>query len=286
VVAAEVSDYMTRVTPTAQYIWAWDTWFSAAWAKAATAEGQAALLHQLGNRIAQACGAYAAITNVPVEAAGIDTLVREAARVRHAWAQAAVEQLQCCGKVVSEEIAAGNVSTSSAVSGVLPALQQFGADYGAVALEGFGLSHSALAVGVQVLPGWLASADGLTMVFVAPFHFQAAGLAGLGPEVWQKGTGVTVRRLRNPDLLTPAEASERFSGLVTGQGSVESTEEVQLSGFPALRHQLAAGEGWLATVTVTVAGDFTYFIETGCVTGVSGSCEEVERLVNGLTIGG
>jgi hypothetical protein len=124
----------------------------------------------------------------------------------------------------------------------------------------------------------------LGAAYFAPFNEQAPNLSGLGPESWDMGTGVRVRRLRNPGVVTAEEATQKFSALVTRQGSIASTLNINIGGLPALRHELATINGWAASMSVVVAGEFTYFIETGCVPAKVGSCEGVQGVVHALQI--
>lgn len=98
-VAFEVSTYGDRAVPTERHVTHGNQWFDDVWQLAQTAEEQAAQLQLLGTRLSQVCTAISALKEVPPEATGTNTLLREAVRVRHRWVELAVEQLRCCGVV-------------------------------------------------------------------------------------------------------------------------------------------------------------------------------------------
>ncbi len=282
-VSSELSEYFSEAIPVVNHVVDWNDAFNSEWSASLKPSEQAEVLQVLGSRASLACDAVARIANVPIEAAGFDALLREAIRVRHAWAGSAIEQLVCCGNGVSTETDIGNSDTLKVVAQLPVESAALIQQYDASTRESLMLSDSAIGIEVAVEVGWLISADGLSPLLLAPFELNRPDRSGLGPERWQIGSAVRIRRLRNPEPITALQASSRFTALVTQQGSVAMTEETSVGGVAALRHILSPEHQlWSSAVTVLVAGDFTYFVETGCPSDVTGACDAVDAVATSL----
>lgn len=285
VVSRDISDYMSATQPIVQYLSRSSAAFNEKWSTGLSTDEQARLLKMLGSRAAISCGAAALITDVPLEAAGFNALLREGARIRHAWVGAAADQLSCCGTSVNPDTASGNTLTSATLAELVSEIESLLAEYDAALTGGRSLRDDALGIEITVEEGWLVSSEGLSPVLYAPFELNGDGVVGLGPDSWQLGAAVRVRRLRNPAPLTAAEASSRFAGLISRHGSVESVVEIEVDSHPGLRHVLIANlPSWSASVTVFVAGDFTYFIESGCPADVPGACASIDAVAASLRL--
>lgn len=276
---------MAAAMPVVEHMSAWNSEFVAGWSPELAYSQQARALDMLGGRVAIACSAAAQFRNVPLEALGFDALLRDTARVRHAWVDAAANGLKCCDNAVSPDIDTGNTNTSAMVSSLLTSAESLIDEYDVTVPSMQWLIDPALGIEIAGEEGWMISADGISPVLHAPAAMNRRDVTGLGPERWQLGTAVRVRRLRNPESMTTEEASSRFNALVTQQGSVGSVAEVAVSGITALRHNLSPElESWSASVTVFVDGEFTYFIETGCPTEVARACESTTAVASSLTV--
>jgi hypothetical protein len=133
--------------------------------------------------------------------------------------------------------------------------------------------------------GWIAAHDGLTLNLIASPSLQQPDLGGLGPETWLLGTGIQVRRLRNPEPLTAREAGDRFPALITRHGELIDSRDIELDGLPAVEHSVGSQDGdWTTKVIVTVAGEFTYFIESGCPAALDAACDAAAELVSGVKL--
>jgi hypothetical protein len=211
--------------------------------------------------------------------------LRENAKTRHSWVGVAVEQILCCGTAVDTEVEAGNVQTLAKLQELSDGAEELQLEYDAQPSETRVFIDDALGLELSVGEDWLVSSSGLSPIFHAPLELNEVGIEGLGPESWALGTSLRIRRLRNPGPLDVAEASARFVGLISRQGDIESVDEIELDGLSALRHQLdSASPTWSASVTVFVAGDFTYFIESGCPVSVSRACSSVDEIVSSLRL--
>ncbi len=285
VISQELSDYFASASPVAEHLAEWSESFNSVWSSDLTGTQEADLLQVLGTRAAQACDAVRQITHLPPEVTGFDSLLRQAARTRHAWVGVAAEQLECCGAASSSVIDVGNIETSDVVDQLAVESASLLERYNSQPAEPPVLVDEAF--GIEILPrrGWLTAADGLNPVLFAPFELNRITVSGLGPDRWQQGTAVRVRRLRNPETLDAETASSRFIALITQQGSVSSVETVEVDGVPAARHILAPEDPrWSATITVFVAGDFTYFLETGCPSEVDGACDATNAVATSLKL--
>lgn len=284
-ISSEVSDYFSKASPIVDHLRAWSDLFSSDWSDDLEPDRQAQQLQTLGIRVSQACSAIAQITEIPPEAAGFDSLLREAARIRHNWVRIAADQLECCGNAFTPDIDDGNAETTAVVSSLSAEMAMLIQKHNAGPARFQIFTDQAIGIEISTESGWLVSADGLNPVFYAPFVLNKSSLAGLGPDRWMQGTAVRVRRLRNPGPTDAATASNRFTALITQQGSVSSIEQISVSGVPALKHVLSPEiSNWEAMVTVFVSGDFTYFVETGCPSDIEGACGSVETVAGSLRL--
>lgn len=284
-ISRELAEYFTAASPVAGHMISWSNVFNLERPETLGPGKQAESLQVLGLRAAQACDAVAQIKHFSPEVAGYDSLLREAVRVRHAWVRAAIQQLECCENAFSSDTGNGNTETSAIVSSLAPEMVALLQRYGAAPSDTQRFSDEAIGIEMSVQAGWIVTADGLNPILYAPFDLNRSGLSGLGPDRWQRGAAVRVRRLRNPGDIDVGTASTRFSPLVTQQGSVASVEQTQVSGVAALRHVINSEiPNWSATVTVFVSGDFTFFVETGCPSDVPGACESVESAAASLKL--
>lgn len=282
----DLSTYMSAVQPITRYMANASELFNGYWPDSVLPSEQARLLQVLGTRISIACEAIALITEVPPEATGFDALLKESARVRHAWVGAAVEQLLCCGSSVNAHIHTGNTETTETLEHLVDEVSVLLERYNSAVSRDRLLVDSELGIEIVAGEDWIVSADGLSPLLLAPLTQNARSVEGLGPQNWKLGTAVRIRRLRNPTPTTASEASSRFAGLITQHGNVNSVGEISISGLVGLRHELASlTQSWEASVTVVVTGRLIYFIETGCPSNVDGACEAVEAAVESLKIG-
>jgi hypothetical protein len=285
IASRELSAYMSAVMPIALYLFGASVEFDDGWATSPTAGQQAQLLQALGRRVAIGCSAAVLVTAVPPEAEGIDTLLREGAKGRHRWVGLAVEQLRCCGSSITPDTEAGNAETSEVLATFVRTASELSVVHEVSPMTDRLFADETLGIEMTVDAEWLVSSEGISQVFHAPIELNGSGVAGLGPDSWSLGTALRIRRLRNPGPLTASEASSRFAGLISRQGSVANTHEIEVAGISGLRHALAPElPSWSASVTVVVAGDFTYFMETGCPVDVSSACAAVEEAMASLRL--
>lgn len=285
VASREVATYFAEIEPVIAYLVDSSNEFNLKWLSRQSTDEQVLLLQLLGSRTALACDAVAFVTEVPPEATTFDNQLRDDAKARHAWVGVAVEQILCCGTAVDSGVEAGNVQTLAKLRELSVSAENLQLEYDAQTSEKRSFIDDALGLELSVGEDWLISSEGLSPVLLAPFELNEDGIEGLGPESWALGTSLRIRRLRNPGPLGVVEASARFVGLISRQGDIESVDEIELDGLSALRHQLeSASPTWSASVTVFVAGDFTYFIESGCPVSVSGACSSADGIVSSLKL--
>jgi hypothetical protein len=281
-VKSEIDAYLDAVAPAFEHARYWETWLRGRWAESLSSGQQATALHIASIRMAQACNALAAMSYVPQEAASSHIEISEAARRRLAWSQDAVAQLQCCGTGITHETEADALEVESAFDEAYATLSSLIEEFPDVSPGRYELFDPVLAVRLRVPDGWFTWPEGLSIVLTAPAEENDDTLAGLGADSWRLGTSVRVRRLRNSNSLTVAEANDQFQALVTRQGEVLSSREISIDKAPALMHTLNAGGGWNVTMTIVTAGEFVYFIETGCSTNVPAGCDQAMEIVDSV----
>ena len=285
VVKSELSAYLSAATPIVLYLAGVSNEFNDMWAKNPPAVEQAMLLQTLGSRAAIGCSAASLITDIPPEASGFDTRMREAARARHTWVATAVEQLLCCGSSVTTETEFGNSESSEIIARLISEASEIGLTFDLDHLARRLFMDNALGIELTIDANWLVASEGLSPVFYAPAELNDSGSAGLGPDSWRLGTALRIRRLRNPGVLTATEASSRFAGLISRHGSVANSHEIELGGLTGLRHELVPElTSWNASVVVIVSGEFTYFVELGCPALIPGACTSVGETMATLRV--
>lgn len=283
-VRRELGEYFSETLPLIEYMELWNASFNGAWADSLSSREQAERVQVISTRMTLACDAVSVIEEVPPEAAEFDTQMRQAIRDRHAWIMSAADDLNSDNEI-SPDTDAENEASLTQLFDLSNSAAVLTGEYGVSPGEQRRYVNEAIAIELDLPEGWVASADGLSPVLMAPFEQNLEMLSGLGPDQWQLGTAIRVRRLRNSEPINAQEASERFNSVVERQGPVASTEETSVDGNPALRHTLDPEDGnWQATVTVIVAGDFTYFVETGCPVTVAGACDAVEDVAGSLVL--
>lgn len=278
-VRLEITAYLERVSPVIDHTLFWEDWLIEEWQEDSSPEEAAALLHIMGTKIAQACSSLALIGLTPPETSDLHAAISEATLDRLSWISTAATQLKS-GSSTEQIVEASTVIDLMEL--VSSELQSLTAAYPGINASVYSLTDSVLLIEVAMPDGWFVSPDNLNLALIASPESGGTDLASLGPESWGLGSSVRVRRLRNAGSLTPEQASSLFNGIVTRQGEIASSENIELSGYPAIRHHLMTGNSWAASVTVVIAGEFTYFLETGCLATVNGGCEAVESVVNSI----
>ena len=285
-VRTELSEYFSFASPLVEHLTQSNDPFSDAWAERLSVREQSEQIQALATRMTLACDAVSIIELVPPEATVFDANLRRVISERHAWVSSAVNDLNN-GLGISEAVEARNRVTFIELSRVSNEADVLAGEHGITPVELLRYTNEPLGISLDLPLGWVVSADGLSPVLMAPFAQNLSALPGLGPDRWQLGTAIRVRRLRNSEPIDAQQAGERFKSIIERQGPVERVEEVSLEGNPALLHILAPEQAdWSATVTVLVLGDFTYFVETGCPATLPGACEAVEGVAGTLVVSG
>lgn len=283
----ELGVYFASALPIVEHMTSWSDEFNSDWASDLSEFEQAKKLQVFGSRASFACDAVAHIDAVPPEATGFDSQLREAIRVRHAWVTLAIAELNCCENAITEETDIGNYNTSSLVAEIPDAVSDIVQQYSVPRPDTGNIFIESIGVELEPSDGWFLSGSSLSPVLIAPFELNGQDISGLGPERWQLGTAIRIRRLRNPEPLDVSESSSRFEAIITRQGRVDSSSEITLAGISAVQHVLQpVHESWEATVTVLVDGDFTYFVEWGCPGDIQGACDSAAAIAGSLALSG
>ncbi len=282
-ISREIREYLGIVGPVASHVEDWTVWFETAWADPGSPEEQANALQLFGARLAQACSALFAQSYIPPEALDHQDQLQSAVSGLYSWLGTAALELECCGDSKTNPVLAAFDTARQMLTDRSVAADQLASEYEVEPAEAIEFSDAVLGIEFTLGDQWMIAANGLSPVFAAPFSQSRLDISGLGPDSWQNGTAVRVRRLRNPSPIDVETASSRFAGLITQQGSIASAELTVVDGHDGLLHRLDPSlADWKAAVTVVVVGNFTYFIETGCPGDVPGACAAAETVASSV----
>lgn len=278
-IRAEITAYLQRVSPVIDHTLYWEDWLTLQWQDGSSPEETAAILHIIGTKVAQACNSLALIRSMPPETSDLHAAISEATRDRLSWVNDTTTQLKAGS---SPEQITGTSEVVRLLEVASSELEHLIATYPDLGAGEYSLTDPVLLIEVAMPDGWFASPDNLNLALTAPPVSGGTDLASLGPDSWNLGSSVRIRRLRNAGSLTVEQASSLFNGIVTRQGQIASSEDVEVGGYPAIRHELTTMDAWNASVTIVIAGEFTYFLETGCLPSVSSGCQGAEAIVNSI----
>ena len=281
-ITAEVSAYLAVVTPVVSHLGVWEAWLNESWALESSHEQRAAMLQLAGIKVAQACDALYFVSLVPPEASDLHAAAVDAAMDRLTWIKQAADSLKEDSTAQPASIEDSAFSISSLLEQIADEISGLEETHNVVKSAGHTVSDPAIGIQVDLPEGWFAFPESLNFAITAPPALNGDDMASLGPESWQLGTSLRIRRLRGAGEMTPAAASSLFNGLVTQQGSIDASTDTEIDGFPALRHELAVNNDWDASVTVVVVGQFVYFIETGCLVSSVDGCSGVQALAESI----
>ncbi len=148
--------------------------------------------------------------------------------------------------------------------------------YGALAqagASGMAVSSERVRVAFTTPAGWIVVRADSRIALTAPLDLQAPGIRGLGPNREPFGTSIRVRRVRNVTGWTLADANEQIALLLETFGDPIGVEDIEIDGNASTLHRFTeATIDWETGFAVSVAGDYSFFIETGCPAEFSAEC--------------
>ncbi len=284
-VREELAEYFGEAFGVVTYLNHWAITFPEDWSSSLSSGEQVEALQVFGIRLALGCDAVSRISYVPPEASEFDLAMRNALSRAHDRVVVAVDEIASTGDGISPSTDLSVHEGSSAVGDLLTVASELMSEQRVVLSEARRFADEAIGIEATLGEGWVVSADGLSPVLLGSSETNSTGITGLGPERWQLGTAVRVRRLRNSEPIDVQEASSRFGSLISQQGSVDMVEETTFGSTAALRHVLSPTlDNWGASVLVFVEGGFTYFIEAGCSLDVANSCEATESMAMAIEV--
>ena len=284
-VASDLAVFRKGVDPILSTLVEYDANFRESWSSADTVGMQAALLHAVGNKLAQLCSAASQLS-VPQEILGEMVGFAESIRVRHAWTEIALEELLCCGDAHTTKMRIGLNSTTLVISEATSSLSNFldeheiarDSDSDRVFLnELFGLTMLIGSESIVVRNG----------VDLLVAYVDAASLdpTSLGPAGWNDGSAIRIRRLRNRTEVSVDEAVAEQSGFVDRFGDVRRIDEFDNPNIDEVHFEyLQLIDGWEGSMTVFVGDGFTYMIEAMCHQDVPAACGSVRASVESVAL--
>ena len=142
-----------------------------------------------------------------------------------------------------------------------------------VASVPFTIVNPLLAVTFDAPAGWLMVRNGIDIVLLAPEEQQVYSARGLGPDSWNLGSALRVRRFRNPESADLSGLSLTLDALYAqfgGRVAVETSRFGSIDGVLGIYRDME--RGWDTLVAATVIDDSTYLFELGCPDEINSVC--------------
>ena len=218
-------------------------------------------------QVAALCNAIS-VTPVPPEARDARKLASLLLVQRREWAAAVAELIRDSGQSSDPALEAARAVVTANVAAFRDEIASIAADYGALkqtASSGLTVSSERVRVALTAPAGWLLVRSDSRIVLTAPRELQASGIRGLGTGREPFGTSIQVRRVRNVTGWTLADANEQIAPLLETFGDPISVEDIEIDGNAGTLHRfIEPATDWETGFAVSVAGDYSFFIETGC----------------------
>jgi hypothetical protein len=261
----------------------WSESFEALWAFDLSAEQQAAALTTLEIRTAKMCRAVDLLDS-PSDLNELNSLLKEVVSSRHNWSSAAIDLLIENGLNQSGSHPEGRAATHAAIEKLQLSIAAVDEQF---VTTGNQIELTQLDLNVALPAGWYIFGSERSPIITAPYIYQLAGPEGFGPNNWNHGVALRLRRFRNAETLSSEQAAERFGGLISSLGEATTQTSGTALGAPAVITNVEDIEhAWKYSVTVVVVGDNTVVLDYGCPADNENFCGAVAGLVDGITIAG
>jgi hypothetical protein len=278
--------YLSQINPITTALQALDVEFNSSWKSANASSSQTAFVYSFGTRLSHLCSALNLI-DVPEEFIGSASLLAEALRVRHAWTAVALDSLQCCDDAKTFENERGNILTSEVIYEVERSILDTAQKYEIDRAELFTNVVTSDLLGIEIdVPGeFVISRNSIDMVIQPAVLDVSLEPDLLGPNAWQLGIALRVRRFRNRESFAPIEAVEWHESTFTSLGTLGPFSEHTLQGTDAVTFNVVNADiSWNISVTSWVRDGFTYFVEVGCDDVSGAACTSISDVAQGLRL--
>jgi len=279
-----VSELRAEVDPIIAALIGFNTALHNAWPYADTAEKRAAQLHIFGNRLAQLCSAMSLLT-VPNDAFDKVAELAESMRARHTWVMAVVDELTCCSDARTDGLDVDQTSSYLAIVASTTELNDFFDNYLGNRNVDSERSIVNKRFGLTMLLGNHPVVVRNTVDFLVIFaeDSKILGAYSLGPDGWNDGTSIRIRRLRNRTEFSVPEAITQYENLLTRFGDPNPDNYMDVPMLNGIRIPYPPFENsWSGSVTVFVEDGFTYFVESMCRPGEPDLCEFVDASIDSI----
>ncbi|MCH8222135.1 MAG: hypothetical protein IH868_01860 [Chloroflexi bacterium] len=247
----------------------------ALWARTDHLASRAEQLFIESRRVAALCNTLS-LTPTPPEAKAARTLASLLLIQRREWAADVAELIRGSGQSSDPALEAARAVITANVTAFQDEIASLAADYGAVAQMpslGLKVTSERVRVAFTAPAGWLLVRSDSRITLTAPLDLQAPGIRGLGPGREPFGTSIGVRRVRSVPGWTLADANQQIASLLGTFGAPIGAEDIEIDGNAGTLHRfIDETTDWETGFAVSVAGDYSFFIETGCPTELASEC--------------
>jgi hypothetical protein len=281
-VRRETSEVRQHVDPISTAVLIYSRGFEEAWPNLDTPSDQAEHLHVLGNRLAQLCAAVSQIDIPPESLTQISSLA-ESIRARHAWTILTLEQLLKYGDGRSEFTDVGRLLTFQRIEDTTASLDSFFTD-GQIdeVAKNRTVTSDQLGLTFEIVSGDVVIRNGIDLFISlvdAPAVFE---FDSLGPDGWDEGAAVRVRRLRNRSDISLDQAGIDNAGLINRYGSVTRIESINIPELDSVEYSYQFSEPWFGSVIVFISANYTYMVDSVCQNIGVENCERTKSIVESL----
>ena len=131
-----------------------------------------------------------------------------------------------------------------------------------------------LNIGVSVPTGWIVIRDDVQLVIQAPTETQSLKFDELGPESWELGHALRVRRFGTSLLLRRSEPEFVLAELMLNMGSEISTGTTDINGETLFTGEYVTSvPPWRVLAAVMIRDASTYLLELACRQGERDRCD-------------
>jgi hypothetical protein len=107
----------------------------------------------------------------------------------------------------------------------------------------------------------------------------------LGPESWDSGTALRIRRLRNRSELSVEQAVSKVQGIVARFGDPVESKDLEIPEFDEIQFSISSDDqSWKETTVVFVHDGHSYIVELMCIAGNDELCDLGRSSVESLRL--
>ncbi len=274
----ELSEYLPVMSLIADAIFAATRETAALWTGTDELANRAEQLFIESRRVAALCDALS-LAPVPPEAKDVRALARTLLIQRREWAAGVASLIRESGRSSEPALDAARSVVDDNVAVFRDEIKSLANAHGALERPdplGATISSERVRVAFTAPAGWLLVRSDSQIVLAAPLDLQVPGIRGLGPGREGFGTSIRVRRVRDVPGWTLADANERIAPLLETFGAPIGVAKIEIDGNAATLHRFTeAATDWETGFAVSVAGDYSFFIETGCPSELAAECRSL-----------